>query len=237
MRAGIIAAGDGSRLAHLGVPKPLVRVGGRTLLQRTTELLVSAGVQEIALIVNGSSNEVIAHARSLKLPVNLQLVVKKTPSSMHSLYELRALLLGPSDAPASHCVVCTIDSIIAPSAFVGFVDAVRTAHDADLILAHTDFVDDERPLRVSVDRHGRVTAVGDAAAQSPLVTIGAYGLNARVFDLARDVIAEGGMRLRTLLGRAVTEGFVARSYSVGKAIDVDRPTDIRAADDFLRERV
>ena len=71
MKAGIIAAGDGSRLREGGfsLPKPLVPVGGVPLIERVVRGLAEAGVDEVALIVNARMPEVAAFVRALPVAV------------------------------------------------------------------------------------------------------------------------------------------------------------------------
>ena len=54
MKFAIIAAGEGSRLAHEGVavPKPLVRVGGEALVERLVRIFGNNGADETVVIVN-----------------------------------------------------------------------------------------------------------------------------------------------------------------------------------------
>lgn len=51
MRAMILAAGRGQRMSHLtaGTPKPLLRVGGRYLIEYPLAALVKIGIQEIVI--------------------------------------------------------------------------------------------------------------------------------------------------------------------------------------------
>ena len=51
IRAIILAGGKGHRLDSFGTPKPLVRVGGRALISRTVGMLQTAGVKEIAILI------------------------------------------------------------------------------------------------------------------------------------------------------------------------------------------
>ncbi len=63
MKAMILAAGFGTRLRPLTqtVPKPMVPVMNRPLLERTIELLRSAGIADIAVNVHHLPEQVIAH--------------------------------------------------------------------------------------------------------------------------------------------------------------------------------
>ena len=52
MKYAIIAAGEGSRLAAEGIelPKPLVEVGGKALIDRLIGIFMDNGAEEIVVI-------------------------------------------------------------------------------------------------------------------------------------------------------------------------------------------
>ena len=83
MRFGIISAGEGSRLASEGFsqPKPLVPICGVPMIERLVRIMMNCGAGRIAVIVNGENRETVSLLKSL--PVDL--VVKKTPTPMHSM--------------------------------------------------------------------------------------------------------------------------------------------------------
>lgn len=60
MRAIILAAGTGSRLAEAsgGRPKPLVEVGGKTLIEHQLEALADAGIGPVQVVVGHMADEV-----------------------------------------------------------------------------------------------------------------------------------------------------------------------------------
>ena len=60
MRAIILAAGTGSRLAEVskGLPKPLVDVGGKTLIEHQLDTLADAGISPVTVVVGHKSDEV-----------------------------------------------------------------------------------------------------------------------------------------------------------------------------------
>jgi NDP-sugar pyrophosphorylase family protein len=230
MKAGLIAAGIGERLREAGitVPKPLVEVAGRPLIDHVLDAVAAAGIEDVACIFNEEADDVAAHCRGRAGTPRLQIVRRSTPSSMESLFTLAPHL---SDAPF---LLVTVDAVFAPAVLRDFLDAGARHPDADVVLAATDFVDDEKPLRLTVDDGGRVSALGDAAAGSPLVTAGFYVLHPRVFaeiDAAR-AACYGALRqyLRHLLER----GYRIYGVRTGKTVDVDRPRDIAAADAFVR---
>ena len=77
--AVLLAAGRGSRLGGLTdeVPKPLMRLGGRTLLDRGLESLSSAGIEDV-VVVTGYRDEAIksldlgAHGQRVRLAHNAE---------------------------------------------------------------------------------------------------------------------------------------------------------------------
>lgn len=59
----VLAAGAGSRLG--GVPKCLIRVDGRTLLERLLDALAEADVHDVRLVVGHHANAIAAHVATL----------------------------------------------------------------------------------------------------------------------------------------------------------------------------
>ena len=107
MNYAIIAAGEGSRLAQEGVakPKPLVDINGEPMIGRLIHLFTRCNAESISVIVNEEMHEVREYLESLKPDVPFRLVVKSTPSSMHSFYELSRVM-----KPGRFCLT-TVDTI------------------------------------------------------------------------------------------------------------------------------
>jgi NDP-sugar pyrophosphorylase family protein len=229
VKAGIIAAGDGARFVAAGIdtPKPLLRVAGVPLVERTVRQLVAAGVSEIALIVNERMPEVARVVQGLDLPVPVHTVIQTTDSSMHSLYHLQTILHD------DRFVLCTVDSIVLPNEFSGFVQYFVAHPRVELLLSYTDFVDDEKPLYIGVDEQQRVTALGQDAEASPFVTVGLYGMSPAVFVVIEEALRSKVQRLRNLLGLLLRRGVTAKGFRLSKAVDVDRPEDVIVAESFL----
>lgn len=230
MKAGLIAAGLGERLREAGItiPKPLVEVAGRPLIDHVLDAVAAAGIDDVACIINEAADAVAVHCRRRAAPPRLQIVRRTTPSSMESLFALAPHL---TEAPF---LLLTVDAVFAPAVLRDFLDAAARQPDADAVLATTDFVDDEKPLRLRVDDRGRVTALGDDAAGSPLVTAGFYVFHPRVFaeiDAARSSRCNA---LRQYLRHLLERGYRVYGVRTGKTVDVDRARDIATADAFVR---
>lgn len=232
MKAGIIAAGDGSRFQAAGIktPKPLIQVGGMTLMERTLGILVDNGIDEVAVIVNESMADVATYLRKIELPIPLRTVVKTTESSMHSMYELMPLLQD------DRFIACTVDSIMRPEEAAGFIRAFADRPELELQLSYTDFIDDEKPLYIGVDDSQQVLSLGDEARTSPFVTVGLYGLSPSVLPWLEQAVGQGMKKLRNFLGFVIKGGALVGGYRLSKAIDVDRPEDIEVAETFIAEQ-
>lgn len=63
MKAVILAGGKGSRLGNktLEIPKPMMRIGDKPLLEHQVDLLVKYGFTEIILLVNYLKDSIISH--------------------------------------------------------------------------------------------------------------------------------------------------------------------------------
>ena len=106
MNYAIIAAGEGSRLAQEGVkkPKPLVELNGEPMIGRLINVFTRCNAESISIIVNNEMKEVKAYLDTLNPGVPFNVVVKSTPSSMHSFFELSRVM-----KPGKFCLT-TVDS-------------------------------------------------------------------------------------------------------------------------------
>lgn len=227
VRAGIIAAGLGERLKASGSLKPLVPVLGRPLIDRVLDAVAGAGAGEVVVIINEASTAIRDHVAAGAWPFPIRWIVKTTPSSMHSFLLVLEALGGREPV-----LMSTVDTLAPDGAFAAFVRAAADG-GADLTLALTGFVDDEKPLRVALDGR-RVTALGDAAAGSPLATAGYYFVHPRVLAEAEAARRDGLTALRAFLGRLLARGYRVDGIMMPDSIDVDRPADVAAAEQLLR---
>ena len=232
MNYAIIAACEGSRLAQEGVakPKPLVELSGEPMIGRLISIFLRCNAESISIIVNEYMTEVREYLESLKLPVPLNLVVKTTPSSMHSFYELSRVM-----KPGKFCLT-TVDTIFREPDFARYIAAFEADTENDGMMAVTPFIDDEKPLYVETDDQMNIVAFRDAAWDgAKYVSGGIYALNEKSFGVVKECIDNGVSRMRNFQRALVSSGLKLKAYSIDKIIDVDHAEDIATAQKFISE--
>lgn len=233
MDFAIIAAGEGSRLAAEGIdmPKPLVKLGGRTLLQRLLEIFESAGAENVSIIVNSRTEMLPAYARKLaaKAAVPVRVIVKNTPDSMHSFAEVTSGIKG------RFCVT-TVDTVFSPEEFRRYIVAFESDEAADGYMAVTDYVDDEKPLYVATDSDMRITAFEDAPSDgTKFVSGGIYALGPKALDVLDRCLKNGTSRMRNYQRALVEAGLNLKAWPMGRIIDIDHASDINKAEQMLEK--
>jgi len=236
MKFAIIAAGEGSRLAAEGieVPKPLVTVGGECLIDRLIRIFMQHDPDEIVVICNDQTALVASHLAALQRdglkgrPVPLRFVVRSTPSSMHSFFEISRYL---HDGPF---VLTTVDTIFREQEFADYIAAFRTT-DAEALMGVTDYVEDEKPLWVETDGQMRVTAFLDQSDSCRYVSGGIYGLQPSCVFTLNNCIARAQHRMRNFQRALLTDGRKVTAWPFSKVLDIDHVSDIHQAEAFLGE--
>lgn len=232
MNFAIIAAGEGSRLAQEGValPKPLVSLNGTPMIQRLIDIFLECGAESVSIIINNEMKQVREYVESLRLPVPLKVVVKSTPSSMHSFYEVsRHFTTGKF-------ILTTVDTIFRPDEFRDYVKAFESDDSVDGYMAVTSFIDDEKPLYIDVDDRMMITAFRDQPWEGvKYISGGIYGLTAPALATLERCIAGGVSRMRNYQRALVDDGLRLKAYPFRKIIDVDHQQDILTAEKFLNE--
>lgn len=231
MNYAIIAAGEGSRLAQEGVslPKPLVHLNGTPMIKRLIDIMMQCNPESLSIIVNEQMTEVREYIEGLTLPVPLHLVVKSTPSSMHSFWEVSRAF------PATgKFVLTTVDTIFREDEFRDYVEAFEASDDADGYMAVTSFIDDEKPLYIDVDDRMWVTAFRDAPFDGvKYISGGVYGLTPPALGVLDRCMKEGVSRMRNYQRALVDAGLRLRAYPFKKIVDVDHAGDIATAEAFI----
>lgn len=230
MNYAIIAAGEGSRLAQEGIalPKPLIRLDGKEMIRRLIDIFIQNNAESISIIVNQEMVQVQDYVRKLNINVPFNIIVKSTPSSMHSFYELRDYLRN-----GKFCLT-TVDTIFKEEDFKKYIQAFSEDTDNDGMMAVTDYIDDEKPLYVDVDSHMNIKGFLDASDSCKYISGGIYGLNPKAIDTLEACLNTGLSRMRNFQRQLVIDGLNLKAYPFTKILDVDHAEDIKKAEQFLQ---
>ena len=231
MKFAIISAGEGSRLSQEGValPKPLVQLNGVAMIDRLIQIFVRNGADKVVIIINNESPLTKEHLAKLQAEatVPLEVVVKTTPSSMHSFYELNSYLKDDK-----FCLT-TVDTIFREEEFSTFIEAFKQS-DKDGYMAVTDFIDDEKPLYISTDEALNITGFHDEAISGcRYISGGIYCLTPTVVKTLHGCMEKGMSRMRNFQRQLVADGLKLKAYPFTKILDVDHASDIVKAENFL----
>lgn len=233
MKFAIIAAGEGSRLQQEGValPKPLVHIHGEAMIDRLIRIFRQQNAEEIVIIVNTLNPATEQHIKELKaqgLADDIRLIVKSTPSSMHSFAEIAPYLEG-----GGFCLT-TVDTIFHEEEFGKYIAYFKTC-DYDGCMAVTDYIDDESPLYVATDKEKHITGFHDKREDGDIyISGGIYCLKPQAINTLHRCLAEGQSRMRNFQRALVADGLRLQAYPFSKILDVDHASDIAKAEVFLQ---
>lgn len=234
MNYAIIAAGEGSRLVQEGVklPKPLVNLNGTPMIKRLIDIFLRCNATSLSIIVNEEMHQVREYLESLEIPVPFRLVVKSTPSSMHSFYEVSRHF-----EDGKFCLT-TVDTIFHEEEFKKYIEAFENdTTGADGYMAVTSFIDDEKPLYIDTDSELNIIAFKDAAWDGVrFISGGIYGLTPPALRVLENCMENGVARMRNYQRALVDAGLKLKAFPFEKIVDVDHAGDIETAAAFAALR-
>lgn len=231
MKYAIIAAGEGSRLVNEGypAPKPMVKLGEKTLIERLLKIFENNNAEEIHVIINEQITEIEPYIHSLQLNVPVYIYIKTTESSLHSFYEIIRRNPGLNEV----CLTTT-DTIFDETDFKNYIHHFIHQPHLDGLMAVTDFVDDESPLYVSFDNQKNINGFLDASnAAHPFVSGGIYCLRQKAFEIATSAVENGVNRMRNYQRELLSHGLHIEAFQFKEIIDIDHISDIQKAQAFI----
>jgi len=234
LQGAIIAAGRGERLrtsTHADLPKPLVELGGQTMLARQAGALMAAGADSVLAVINSETAR-MADEMKLEMPRGLKLVVRDTANSMETMLALKEFL------DPGWFLAATVDAVIPQIELTRFVNESREKiaryDDKNLagVLAVTPWRHEPRALFADVTKDNLISRLG--GVQTRTVTAGLYFLSTRVFDFADEARRTGLDALRRFLAMLIENRTQLGAIEIDGAIDVDEAPDLDAARRALR---
>lgn len=229
MQAVIMAGGFGTRLRPLTdhVPKPMLPVGGKPLLEWILRSLRGAGIRHVSITTHYKADQITGYfGDGTALGVELDYVVEEHP--LGTAGALRLL-----DRPCEPVLV--INGDILTRVDVRAMLAFHREHHADLTVAVRPY-EQQVPFGVVECDGPRVRSLTEKPVQTYLVSAGIYLLDPSVWDL---IPAGRRFDMPDLIQAALAAGRVVASFPVVEYWrDIGQPADYAAAqEDVARGRL
>lgn len=200
----IAAAGVGSRLG-LNLPKALVEVNGRTVLERLLTTCLT-DVADIRLVVGFRADEVIAHALSIRRDI----IIVRNPSFRET--SVRHSFWLATRHLRKECIVIDGDLVIDPDSFAAFQVQASRPDVHSLVGVSPAASEDAVFARVDEQRRLRAFSRQDAG---PYEWCGVAKLPASVFEARTEYVFEA---IETVLP---AQAFLLRTAEVDTRRDLD----------------
>jgi len=235
--AVILAAGRGTRMGPLtaNIPKPLLALRGRPIIEHILTGLRSAGIREVVVVTGYLAGQIERHlgsgeALGMKLSYRRQTRPEGTA---------RALLLARDAIGDEPFLLLWGDIVVEPDQYSALLDNYRRA-PCDALLAVNATDDPWQGAAVYIDDRWRVTSLVEkpprGSSRTPWNNAGMFVFTPPVVEYAERLrpSARGEYELPQAVAAMVADGREVRAYPVrGFWSDLGRPEDLAAAERAL----
>ena len=241
MKGVIPAAGRGTRLepVTLAIPKELLLVGEKAIIEYVIEAMKSVGVKDITIVVGWRKHAILDYLGSgERLGVNLTYVVQDERTGLAKAVLSAERVIG--DEPF---LVILGDDFFYPRTFLTEILAFHTEKKADVTVGVADIEDTTRHGIIKPGPDNRILGMVEKPqpkdAPSKLGIIGVYLFSSYIFDAIRRI--KPGVNNEYQLTDAIqmlidTHHHVYYTKINGTHIDVGTLTDLNKANQFLSQQ-
>ncbi len=236
-KAVILAAGRGTRMGDLTteLPKPMLPLAGKPLLEHILGRMRAAGVEE-ALVVTGFRAEVIEeHFR--EYPIRIEYRRQERLDGTGS-----ATLLAREFAGRDPVLFSFGDILVESEDYVN-ISAQLTARRETETVVGVKHVDDPYQGAAVYEEDGRVTRILEKPPRGTSTTnwnsAGLYAFQPIIFEYLAKIprSPRGEYELTTAIEEMLADGLRLEHYAIeGAWRDVGRPDDISAAEEILKQQ-
>jgi NDP-sugar pyrophosphorylase family protein len=229
-KAVILAAGRGTRMQGLtaDLPKPMLLVQGRPILEHLLERLIEARYTE-ALIVTGYRAEAIEnHFRDYRLPLRFvrQSEVNGTAT---------AALLARDFVGSGDFLLTFGDILTGASSYRDILDRLEREPGVEAILGVKEVEDPYQGAAVYADTAGKVTRIVEKPPRGASTThwnsAGIYAFRPSIFEELQRTpkSTRGEYELTSAVAKLIDSGKLLRLFPIeGQWRDIGRPEDLEA---------
>jgi choline kinase len=231
MHALILAAGDGGRLHPLtdGLPKPLLKLGGRPIIDHVLDALLDAGVRDATIVVGYHGGQ-IRDALAEQHPRGMTLRFVENPA--YDLGNARSIWAARDAMPRDRGFVLAMgDHVVEPALTAALVDRAdgRCRLAVDRAAPGDPRAGEATRARI---RDGRVVDLRKALDDWNALDTGVFWCTPRVFDAITPELRDG--EAGAVFASLARNGELDAVDVTGRRwIDIDTPADLRAAEAML----
>lgn len=228
MKAVILAAGRGTR-TKLGIPKPLVKIAGLSLLERTILNFISLNIREIVIVVGHQAKKIKNYLKNKKITQNCQIIWVENPQFQRGN---GLSVLYARDYVEEHFLLSMVDHLYEAKLFSSLLSQLD-----DLICvvdSQPKFADPQDATRVLIE-DGRVRKIGKNLNQYNALDCGLFLCSRKIFPVLAETIEEGREEWDSTKNK-FAQRFTAKTFDIcgGFWMDVDTPEDIARARRLLK---
>jgi NDP-sugar pyrophosphorylase family protein len=238
IRGVILAAGAGVRAHPLtdNIPKALVSVAGRTLLEWSLRSFCFAGFQNITVAIGCKAQLIEDYLQSNEKQKNRELSIDIVHVQNYEIGPLQTVLTAIETFPDEEFFISPVDAVVETDIITAMIE--RHTKTKDMILAVDFTANSGTP--VYVDKAGIIVGLGNTAPE------GAFSVGRSVMlliahnsivDYCRSALSRKEKRLVYVLNQMINDGMTIYSHDVrSKWFDVDTLPDILLLNRHLLER-
>ncbi len=229
-----MAAGKGERLRGLtqSVPKALVQIAGKTLLEYAIERFQKAGISNITISIGWKSEMVLEAIAQLEHPSEIHTV----EVTDYEIGPLRTLTTSLDHIKDQKALITPVDLLVSSESLSKIVSSHRNSPDALVTLA-VDFKSTSGSP-VSIDSSGRVLGIQRQGKKENTIATSAMFMviNSDFVDHCKRALKRGATNAAVVLNNVIDEGHFVQSFPITeKWFDLDTIQDILEANRFYLE--
>ncbi len=230
MKAVVLAAGEGSRMASAaaGLPKALVSVAGRPLLAHTLERLECAGFSDVVLVAGFQAETIEEFLKKVRPGLNVKIV--RNPEYRR---ENGSSLLCVRDWVGERFVLAMGDHIVDPAIYQIAAQSEKLGLCIDRQPALACQTNDA--TRVWIEANF-IKRIGKELQEWNAIDTGVFSLNTSVFDALELLKAQKKLTITESMRALIAQGESVCALDVtGKFwADLDTPDDLLEVEAILK---
>ncbi|GAB4524975.1 MAG: glucose-1-phosphate thymidylyltransferase [Anaerolineae bacterium] len=233
MKAVILAAGQGTRLrpVTLTMPKPLVPVANKSLIEYAIEVLKNAGLKDIGIVVSDLQSPIIQHlGNGSALEMNIEYIVQEEQLGLAHAVSLCRSFVG--DEPFCMMLGDNIFQDKMERLIRGFNDS-----DSDAAIALGEVGDPSR-FGIADVREGKIVRVVEKPKDPPsnLAIFGVYLFRKSIFDAIGKIKPSwrNELEITDAIQQLLDDGLKVSPYTIdGWWVDAGKPNAIIQANQLV----